>query len=353
MVIAHASWQALPVTQWLPLPWCRSLPRLDKRLVQPAGGAYALQPATGCVQCKPRGTQGTRTPRVLTTPPPSHRVPAPAASHNGNGAAAAAAAAAATGAAPDTDSASTSGSAAVDSTGVPFPFLCLLVSGGHNLVVLVQGVGRYVQLGSTVDDALGACARARVSLWWGHNWVVLGPPVCVHATREVAWLACRNPAKEAALHWEMPHPRACHAHAHGARVRAGEAYDKVARLLGLELSPSGGAALEKLARQGDPLRFRWAGAWGGSGVCVWGAVSSSGTCGARAAGACRVQSAVQVSCRGRAQPVQCRAGHRAGQRAGQGAQGRGQARGAGHGAGRLVGGLLVPHALGCPQRPPA
>lgn len=38
---------------------------------------------------------------------------------------------------------------------MPFPFLCLLVSGGHNLVVLVKGVGNYVQLGTTVDDALG------------------------------------------------------------------------------------------------------------------------------------------------------------------------------------------------------
>ena len=38
---------------------------------------------------------------------------------------------------------------------VPFPFLCLLVSGGHNLLLLVRGVGQYIQLGSTLDDALG------------------------------------------------------------------------------------------------------------------------------------------------------------------------------------------------------
>ena len=36
---------------------------------------------------------------------------------------------------------------------------------------------------------------------------------------------------------------------------AGEAYDKVARLLGLELKPSGGAALEKLALEGNPTSF--------------------------------------------------------------------------------------------------
>lgn len=39
-----------------------------------------------------------------------------------------------------------------------FPFLCLLVSGGHNLLVLARGVGDYVQLGTTLDDALGVCA---------------------------------------------------------------------------------------------------------------------------------------------------------------------------------------------------
>jgi tRNA A37 threonylcarbamoyltransferase TsaD len=37
---------------------------------------------------------------------------------------------------------------------------CLLVSGGHNLLVLVKGVGSYVQLGTTLDDALGKlCPR--------------------------------------------------------------------------------------------------------------------------------------------------------------------------------------------------
>ncbi|GLC34073.1 glutamated carboxypeptidase [Pleodorina starrii] len=78
------------------------------------------------------------------------------------------------------------------SVSVPFPFLCLLVSGGHNLLVLVRGVGKYVQLGTTVDDALG------------------------------------------------------------------EAYDKIARLLNLELRPHGGAALEALAREGDPRAVKFA-----------------------------------------------------------------------------------------------
>ncbi|HEY0916808.1 MAG TPA: tRNA (adenosine(37)-N6)-threonylcarbamoyltransferase complex transferase subunit TsaD [Solimonas sp.] len=36
-----------------------------------------------------------------------------------------------------------------------FPFLALLVSGGHTLLVNVQGVGRYEILGESLDDAVG------------------------------------------------------------------------------------------------------------------------------------------------------------------------------------------------------
>jgi N6-L-threonylcarbamoyladenine synthase len=39
--------------------------------------------------------------------------------------------------------------------GVAFPYLLLLVSGGHCQLLIVQGVGRYVRLGTTIDDALG------------------------------------------------------------------------------------------------------------------------------------------------------------------------------------------------------
>jgi N6-L-threonylcarbamoyladenine synthase len=38
---------------------------------------------------------------------------------------------------------------------VPFPYLLLLVSGGHCQLVQVDGLGRYRRLGTTVDDALG------------------------------------------------------------------------------------------------------------------------------------------------------------------------------------------------------
>eukprot|EP00850_Spirogloea_muscicola_P006463 SM000030S11472 [mRNA] locus=s30:853873:858106:+ [translate_table: standard] len=74
---------------------------------------------------------------------------------------------------------------------VGFPFVTLLVSGGHNLLLLAHGLGRYTELGTTLDDALG------------------------------------------------------------------EAYDKTARLLGLDLSRGGGPALESLALEGDPYSFRF------------------------------------------------------------------------------------------------
>ena len=38
---------------------------------------------------------------------------------------------------------------------VPFPFLVLLVSGGHSQIILVRGVGQYERWASTIDDALG------------------------------------------------------------------------------------------------------------------------------------------------------------------------------------------------------
>lgn len=38
---------------------------------------------------------------------------------------------------------------------VEFPYLLLLASGGHTQLVLVMGVGAYILLGTTVDDAIG------------------------------------------------------------------------------------------------------------------------------------------------------------------------------------------------------
>ena len=73
--------------------------------------------------------------------------------------------------------------------GVPFPYLLLLLSGGHSQCIAVNGVGQHMRLGGTVDDAVG------------------------------------------------------------------EAFDKVAMLLGLDWP--GGPALEKLASEGDPARHKF------------------------------------------------------------------------------------------------
>jgi N6-L-threonylcarbamoyladenine synthase len=40
---------------------------------------------------------------------------------------------------------------------VAFPYLVLLVSGGHCQLLIVRGVGRYRLLGTTLDDAAGEC----------------------------------------------------------------------------------------------------------------------------------------------------------------------------------------------------
>ena len=41
------------------------------------------------------------------------------------------------------------------SHGIDFPYLLLLVSGGHCQLLAVEGVGRYTRLGTTIDDAAG------------------------------------------------------------------------------------------------------------------------------------------------------------------------------------------------------
>jgi N6-L-threonylcarbamoyladenine synthase len=45
--------------------------------------------------------------------------------------------------------------ASTGSATVNFPYLLLLVSGGHCKILLAQGVGSYKKLGETIDDALG------------------------------------------------------------------------------------------------------------------------------------------------------------------------------------------------------
>lgn len=40
---------------------------------------------------------------------------------------------------------------------VQFPFVCLLVSGGHTMLVRADGIGDYTLLGESIDDAAGEC----------------------------------------------------------------------------------------------------------------------------------------------------------------------------------------------------
>ena len=53
--------------------------------------------------------------------------------------------------------------------GAPFPYLLLLVSGGHCQCVAVEGVGHHVRLGSTLDDAAGE-AFDKVAKLLGLGW---------------------------------------------------------------------------------------------------------------------------------------------------------------------------------------
>ncbi len=53
--------------------------------------------------------------------------------------------------------------------GAPFPYLLLLLSGGHCQCVAVEGVGRYRRLGGTMDDAVGE-AFDKVAKMLGLGW---------------------------------------------------------------------------------------------------------------------------------------------------------------------------------------
>ena len=53
--------------------------------------------------------------------------------------------------------------------GADFPYLLLLVSGGHCQMVLVEAVGRYTRLGGTIDDAVGE-AFDKVAKLLGLGW---------------------------------------------------------------------------------------------------------------------------------------------------------------------------------------
>lgn len=58
----------------------------------------------------------------------------------------------------------------LESEAVEFPYLCLLVSGGHTLLLHVTGVSSYRIIGSTLDDSIGE-AFDKVSVMLGFDWL--------------------------------------------------------------------------------------------------------------------------------------------------------------------------------------
>ena len=62
---------------------------------------------------------------------------------------------------------------------VQFPFLCMLVSGGHNMLLIAHQVGNYTLLGSTLDDSVGlSClppaAPPALGTYLAPDWPMLG-----------------------------------------------------------------------------------------------------------------------------------------------------------------------------------
>lgn len=84
---------------------------------------------------------------------------------------------------------------------VEFPYLLLLVSGGHTQLLIAEEVGRYRLLGSTIDDAAGECFDKSAKL--------LGLPFPGGPHLEKAALGCPDPAA-ARARFPLPHPMTGH-----------------------------------------------------------------------------------------------------------------------------------------------
>lgn len=65
-----------------------------------------------------------------------------------------------------------------------FPFLTILVSGGHTLILVCHDVGKYTQLGTTLDDAVGE-VYDKVARMLGLEWDRGGGRALELAAREV------------------------------------------------------------------------------------------------------------------------------------------------------------------------
>lgn len=80
---------------------------------------------------------------------------------------------------------------------VDFPYLVLLVSGGHTQILMAEGQGRYRQLGATLDDALGECFDKAAKL--------MGLPFPGGPHLEQAALLCADGAA-ACARFSLPRP---------------------------------------------------------------------------------------------------------------------------------------------------
>lgn len=88
---------------------------------------------------------------------------------------------------------------------IKFPFICLLVSGGHTMLILVEGHGKYKTLGRTRDDAAGE-AFDKIARFLGLGYpggpiidqlAKEGNPNAIHFTRPM--LAHRNSKNEGGI----------------------------------------------------------------------------------------------------------------------------------------------------------
>ncbi len=70
---------------------------------------------------------------------------------------------------------------------IEFPYLLLLVSGGHTQLLVVEGVGKYKRWGTTLDDAAGECFDKSAKIM-GLGYP--GGPMLEKIARE-----CKSPAK--------------------------------------------------------------------------------------------------------------------------------------------------------------
>ncbi len=80
---------------------------------------------------------------------------------------------------------------------VSFPYMLLLVSGGHTQILAVEGVGRYKLMATTIDDALGECFDKAAKL--------MGLPYPGGPNLEKAAARCADGAA-AIAHFPLPRP---------------------------------------------------------------------------------------------------------------------------------------------------